>query len=142
VDALFARGRVPGLAAGDELDLFARDLGDAEDVRVGADLLDHLDAARRSLAGELERLRPEPSTIRSSRVPRPAGSGTVSPPKETSRSRRRAARRGSSRRADEAGDERVHRPLVELARRVALLQPPSCSTATRWPSVIASTGRA
>ena len=42
-------------------------------------------------------------------------------------------------RADEPGDELVHRVVIELARGGALLQLPAASTATRWPMVIAST---
>ena len=48
---------------------------------------------------------------------------TVTPPSETRAVR--PERHGAEvhrRRADEAGDERVHRALVQLARRVALLQ--------------------
>ena len=46
VDARVAFGGEPGLAAGDELDLLAGHVGDAEDLRTGADLLDHRDACR------------------------------------------------------------------------------------------------
>ena len=43
------------------------------------------------------------------------------------------------RRADECRDEEVSRVLVEPLGRVHLQDPPASSTATRWPSVIAST---
>ena len=102
----------------------AADLGDAEDERVGAELLDDLDLGRRRPSGrELERLRAQAEHDRRR---------ARSPPR---RQRHRDGRRATTapfatghraevhrRRADEAGDERVRRPVVQRARRVALLQ--------------------
>ena len=90
------------------------------------------------------------------RAPPAAGRGRARSVRSTRRSRQRssivdlAAERDRAvraqrhvaevhrRRADEPGHERVDRPVVELARALALLQPSVLSTATRCPSVIAS----
>ena len=81
VHACLACRRVPCLAAGDELDLLARDLGDAEDVCVRADLLDHLDPGGNPWPASSSDSGRSPSTIRSQPADAAAaGSGTVSPP--------------------------------------------------------------
>ena len=54
-----APARAPSVAARDELRLLAADLGDAEDVRVGAELLDDLDLGGDPVRRELERLGPQ-----------------------------------------------------------------------------------
>ena len=116
--------------AGDELRLLAADRRGAEDERVGADLLDDLHLgrdpvrarARATPAGRRRRGRPAAGRSRertasgSARVDAAERHGAVRAERD-----REEVHRG---RADEAGDERVRRPLVEHARRVALLQPP------------------
>src|SRR5436189_209995 len=59
-DARAALGRALRLDARDELGLLAAQVGGGEDVRIGADLLDDVDARVDAHAGELQRLRPQP----------------------------------------------------------------------------------
>ena len=134
-------GEMPGLAAGDELDLLAGDVGDAEDVRVGADLLDDRDA-RGQPSRSRARATPgrRPSTTRPQPEPAAeAGSATDSPPKGTEP----FAPSGTSQRFI-AGEPMKPATNVFAGRSYSVrgashcCSRPSFSTATRWPSVIAS----
>ena len=118
----------------------AGQLGAAEHVRVRAELLDHLDLGVEPLGRELQRLRPH-ADDHARRARSRAARQLERHARRTRPCRRRRAARVHEvhrRRADEAGHERVDRAVEQRARRVALLQRASRSTATRWPSVIAS----
>ena len=124
------RGHVPRLRARDELQLLAADLGDAEHVRVGAELLDDLDAGRHAVLPDLERFRPQAEDEVAAPV-RACDSGERIVDRDVGRTERDRAVRPQldraevhRRGADEAGDEGVRRPVVQLARRPALLQLP------------------
>ena len=109
----------------------------AERVRVGPELLDDLDPAGHAVGGQLSDSGPQadddlavPLTRRATRA---RGRRARAPVDH--RQRAEVHRR----RADEAGDEDVGRVVVERRGVSHCCSRPSRSTATRWPSVIAST---
>ena len=83
VHALSLAGR-GGVAARDELRLEAPDLGGAEDVRVGAELLDHLDRAGNPVRSRARETRAAARRTSSASRRRPRGRKLdETPPKET-----------------------------------------------------------
>ena len=124
------RGTSRACVRATSLQLLAADVRDAEHVRVRAELLDDLDAGRHAVLPELERLRAQAEDEVAAPVrARDAGERVVDRDLRLAecdravrpqRHRAEVHRRG----ADEAGDEGVRRPVVQLARRPALLQLP------------------
>src|SRR5438105_3009870 len=122
------------LGARDELRRLAVDLGGAEDEGVRAELLHDLDPRGEALGGELERLGPQPQHEATAAVrgaPRQRDVDAAEPDGPV-----RAQRHGAEvhrGRADEARDEGVHRPVVELPRRADLLEAPVAEDGDAMP---------
>ena len=117
-------GAPPRLDSRDEPRLLARDLGRAEDERVRADLLDHLDARRDPVRRELERLGAQADDDaragRSAPAPRSTRRrATIEPLPPSGTSQRFIAGEPMK-----PATNMFDRPVVELARRAALLQLP------------------
>ena len=129
-----------GVGAGDQARLAAGQLGDAERVRLGAQLLDDLHAPGQAVVGELERLGAQPHDDLARAVD-PGRQLELAAAERRAPVDDRQRAEVHRRRPDEAGDEEVGGMVVEAARRVALLQARRAARPRDGPSSSPRPGR-